>query len=283
VDSLVTNDGCDSIITTHLEMVPVALIGADIIWGNPLCAGEETGFIVVENIQNGSGQYTLTLNDEASTFVTVGVGFFENLPVGEYELSIMDSYGCEAIYDNTLVDPPVLSVDLGEDATILLGYDFELQPVVNLPIADHEWSSTFGMECVGCLTSSITPTENFTYELTVTDVNGCTASDAITITVDNTRQIFIPNAFSPDGDGYNDYFFINAGVDVEIIQSLSIFDRWGGVVFSNNDISPNDFEKGWNGFAKGKEALEGVYIYVAEILFIDGKVETFSGDVTLVK
>ena len=70
---------------------------------------------------------------------------------------------------------------------------------------------------------------------------------------------------------------------MEIIQSLTILNRWGGVVFSNNNIAPNDFEAGWDGFSRGKVASEGVYIYVAEILFIDGKVETFSGDVTLVK
>ena len=283
VDSLVASTGCDSTVTTHLEIVPAALIAADVTWGNPLCAGEETGFIVVENIQNGSGEYTITLNGNQSTTVNQGVGFFEDLPTGDYELSIQDSYGCEMVYENTLLEPPVLSVDLGEDVTVLLGQDFDLQPIVNLPIADHEWSSTLGMECVGCLSTSITPTETFTYELTVTDINGCTASDAITITIDDTRQIFIPNAFSPDGDGFNDYFFINGGIDVEIIQSLTILNRWGGVVFSNNSIAPNDFQTGWDGFSRGKVASEGVYIYVAEILFIDGKVETFSGDVTLVK
>ena len=129
----------------------------------------------------------------------------------------------------------------------MLGYDFDLQPVVNLPIEDHSWSSTFGMECIGCLNTTILPTETFTYEITVTDANGCTASDEITITVDDTRQVFIPNAFSPDGDGFNDYFFVNAGIDVEIIQSLKIFDRWGSLVFSNNNLLPNDFESGWNG------------------------------------
>ena len=283
VDNLVSSSGCDSSVTTFLEIVPAATISADITWGNPLCPGEETGFIVVENIQNGSGQYTLTLNNEETTSVTLGIGFFENLPPETYTVRIEDSYGCEVIFENTLIDPPALTVELGEDASVLLGYDFELEPFINLPIADYSWSSTFGMECIGCLNSTITPTEDFTYELVVTDINGCTASDDITITVDNTRQVFIPNAFSPDGDGYNDYFFINAGVDVEIIQSLKVFDRWGGLVFSNNDISPNSYEAGWNGFANGKKANMGVYIYAAEILFIDGKVEIFSGDVTLIK
>ena len=101
--------------------------------------------------------------------------------------------------------------------------------------------------------------------------------------MDDTRQVFIPNAFSPDGDGFNDYFFVNTGIDVEIIQSLKIFDRWGSLVFSNNNLLPNDFESGWNGFMNGKEANMGVYIYLVEILFIDGKVETFSGDLSLVK
>ena len=283
VDNLIATYGCDSIVTTYLEVVPTATITADITWGNPSCAGEETGFIIVENIQNGSGQYTLTLNDAASTFVTFGVGFFENLPIGDYSISITDTYGCETVFTNTLLNPNALSVNLGEDATVLLGCTYELEPFINLPISDHEWSSTLGMDCIGCLNTTITPTETFTYSLTVTDINGCTASDEITISVDATRQVFIPNAFSPDGDGYNDYFFVNSGKDVEMIQSMKIFDRWGSLVFSNNDISPDNFENGWDGFINGKEAHVGVYIYLAEILFIDGKVEKFTGDLTLVK
>ena len=283
VDDLIASYGCDSTVITHLEVVPAALISADVTWGNPLCTGEETGFIIVENIQNGSGQYTLTLNDEESTTVSLGVGFYENLPPGEYSLIITDTYGCETTYDNSLFTPSPLTVDLGEDATVLLGCTYDLTPSINAPIVDHDWSSTLGMDCVGCLNTTIIPTETFTYTLTVTDANGCQAADSITINIDDTRQVFIPNAFSPDGDGYNDYFFINAGKDVEVIQSLKIFDRWGSLVFNNNAISPNDFESGWDGFANGKEANMGVYIYLAEILFIDGEVETFSGDVTLVK
>jgi len=101
--------------------------------------------------------------------------------------------------------------------------------------------------------------------------------------VDNTRRVFFPNAFSPDGDGSNDYFSIYSGFDVEEVISFQVFDRWGGLVFSNQNFQPNDDLIGWNGFVNGKKVDSGVYVYYAEILFKDGLVEQFVGDVTVVE
>ena len=101
--------------------------------------------------------------------------------------------------------------------------------------------------------------------------------------VDRRPDIYIPNVFSPNGDGENDVFMIFAGQQVAIIRSFHIFDRWGEPVFQLNNFAPNNPDFGWNGLARGKLANPAVYAWFAEIEFIDGQVELYEGDVTLVR
>ena len=66
-------------------------------------------------------------------------------------------------------------------------------------------------------------------------------------------------------------------------MQLTIYDRWGGLVFAQNNFSPSDEMLGWDGTARGKDANAGVYVYVARIRFLDGEVVNFSGGLTLVR
>jgi gliding motility-associated-like protein len=104
-------------------------------------------------------------------------------------------------------------------------------------------------------------------------------SDAIKVDYDDCRQVFIPNSFSPNGDGKNESFMIFSGDDVVKIKSLQIFNRWGGLVFSAKDFLPNDLSMAWD----GKDMATGVYTYLAEIIFKDGETEFKYGDVTLMR
>jgi len=277
-DSLTTSFGCDSTVITHLEIVPDVGISADFDLTNPNCAGSQDGEIFIANIQNGSGIYEYQWNDDP--FQTQPI--FEFLTAGIHQVTIRDHYGCESVFDLELFDPPVFTIDLGNDVTIRLGETYDIQPISNLPIDSYSWLETTGLECTtDCLNPTAAPVETTAYTLTATDENGCTATDNIIINVDKTRNVFIPNAFSPNGDGYNDYFTIYAGIDVTEVVTFHIFDRWGGLVFSNKNFQPNDELIGWNGFLKGKKAEGGVYVYTAEILFKDGLVERFSGDLLI--
>lgn len=100
--------------------------------------------------------------------------------------------------------------------------------------------------------------------------------------VDVHNDIFIPNIFSPDGNGINDLFSVSFGPDLMVISMEgSIFDRWGNLVYTSKDIP---FQ--WDGYFAGKEALPGVFIYLIKYTFMDGSVEreeVVSGDVTLVR
>jgi gliding motility-associated-like protein len=95
-------------------------------------------------------------------------------------------------------------------------------------------------------------------------------------------NVFIPNAFSPNEDGINDFFTIFADPDVKIIHQLNIYDRWGELIFINKNFAPNEASLGWNGQFRNRKSASGVYTYWAEIEFLDGKKRLYKGDFVLI-
>jgi gliding motility-associated-like protein len=112
--------------------------------------------------------------------------------------------------------------------------------------------------------------------------NGCDS----TIFVDlffKQKKYYAPNAFSPNGDGFNDSFTIFGGKVLRNIRSLQIFNRWGGIVFREKNLTPNDLNQGWNGKYTEQDAQSGVYFFYAEIEFSDGKTDLISGEFVLTR
>ena len=96
-------------------------------------------------------------------------------------------------------------------------------------------------------------------------------------------RVFVPNAFSPNGDGMNDVLILFSPGDVQQVKSFRIFDRWGELVFNRQNFLPNYAVNGWDGRFQGQKMGLGVYVYMAEVLLIDGRIEVVSGDVTLIR
>ena len=118
----------------------------------------------------------------------------------------------------------------------------------------------------------------------MTDTAGCSIDDFINVSVRKSRDIFIPNSFSPNQDGINDSFYPYGGFEIVAIHSMQVFDRWGGKMFeAKEEFSPNDPDAGWSGFAKNKPADPGTYLYTMNVEFIDSEIIMFSGEVNLMK
>ncbi|MDX2249141.1 MAG: gliding motility-associated C-terminal domain-containing protein [Bacteroidia bacterium] len=96
-------------------------------------------------------------------------------------------------------------------------------------------------------------------------------------------DFFAPNAFSPNDDGINDIFTVMGSEDMESIENLKVFNRWGNLIYDVNGLSPNDQTVGWDGYAKGGPSPEGVYIFMANIRYDDGRIRTTSGSFTLLR
>ena len=126
-----------------------------------------------------------------------------------------------------------------------------------------------------------------------TNMQGC---DSLIITITSlapedtcivpaiTKDVFIPNIFSPNGDGINDLFMVSSNLQaVSRISFLRLFDRWGGLVLELFDVVPNDPAFGWDGTEKGKPVSQGVFLWMVNIEYTDGKMETRTGDVTVIR
>jgi gliding motility-associated-like protein len=122
------------------------------------------------------------------------------------------------------------------------------------------------------------------YTVTVWDENGCSATLDVLVDVDNHREVFIPNVFSPNFDGRNDQLLLFTGQGITGIPSMRIFDRWGELMQERLGLSPTDGGiEVWDGTFNGKMMAPGVYVYVIQVEFADNQVLTYRGDITLLR
>ncbi len=209
--------------------------------------------------------------------------FFENLAPGNYDLVIRDANGCTVLRTISINEPVKPSLEIPKVDAIFLGDSVLLRPQFSTPnstVAAWFWSPAEGLSCVDCEKPWAKPLVTSNYLLTIQDANGCTAQARVLVKVDKQRLVYVPNIFSPNDDGVNDEFLIY-GKGILKINKLQIFDRWGEQVFVNSDLQPNDPRAGWGGDFREKNVAPAVFVWWAEILFLDGEVEFFKGDVTL--
>lgn len=178
-----------------------------------------------------------------------------------------------------------LQVDLGEDQIIEQGDEVILHPSNNgQGILLYNWLAVGDstLSCTDCPRPTARPLVNSLYSLTITDENGCTASDELTVEVIPVRNIFAPTAFSPNGDGINDVFYLQGKTDAQILY-LRVFDRWGNLVFQVQNGYLNDANFGWDGKVRGQVKESGAYVFVAKLEFADGVKKQLSGEVALLR
>jgi len=243
------------------------------------CFGQENGAITIEGV-GGREPYSYSLD---------GVFFqpsevINNLPSGDYTVFIQDRDGCIAEEDATVDEPGEFSLIATQDQEIILGSEIQLQAVVTDDTGViYTWSGPDSLSCTNCPNPKVTPSGSGTYFVTATNPGDCTASDTINVKVNFDRPIYFPQAFSPNGDGINDLYYIQGSSAISIIRRLSIFDRFGALLYDQTNILPNDISTGWDGLFNGRALPIGVYVVRAEVEFIDREVITYTRDVTLAK
>lgn len=281
------NNGCRSLDTVTVFEAENYLEGMQVEAVDPLCFGDSNGLIAISDVQGGTGPFLFSLN--GGPFASQQQ--FLNLEAGAYEVMVQDAAGCEYGMEVLLEDGNDVQVRLGEDMVLELGDEVTLQALTNLPpeeIRQVNWTfpiDTFPCLDSDCLIKDLQMLEESTLvRATVMDLNGCTAYDELHLIVKKERSIFIPNAFSPNGDGANDRFTIFADMDEVVeIRRLMIMDRWGEQVFARSNFLPNDLELGWDGTLRDEPLNPAVFVFFAEIEFVDGEVALFEGSITLVR
>lgn len=277
--SVIDSKGCELVLNPSL--IAPDPISFDLSQIPPRCNPENSGSISITGVKGGAGPFEFSID---------GGGFqadsiFFDLPKGTYELSVRDANGCESTSQTeTLDDPNSLTLELGDDITINLGDSLLLQPNINNPDVVFAWESpTQTVVCPDCPALWVRPFANSTFIVTTTLDDDCQRIDSINILVNDIRRVYAPSAFSPNNDGINDFFKIYGGPEVIQITEFKVFSRWGDLLFSDEGFVPNEAQKGWDGSFRGSELNTGLYTWFAKAEFIDGRIDVYEGDISLVR
>jgi gliding motility-associated-like protein len=193
---------------------------------------------------------------------------------GEYYIEVRSHHpNCrDAIAYDTIKVKPYPVVNLGPDTTLCLnGAPLFISSEGAVPVGTQwQWST-------GDTTAVLKVVHPGTY-VAQAILDGCTGSDEITVTKDCYTDI--PNSFTPDGDGVNDYFLPRQLLSKGVIGfNMTIFDRWGQKVFETNSIEG----RGWDGKMNEKDMPVGVYVYMINVVYKNNTSEKYTGNVTLLR
>ncbi|MEJ7627523.1 MAG: gliding motility-associated C-terminal domain-containing protein [Ferruginibacter sp.] len=183
---------------------------------------------------------------------------------GIYWLDVVRN-GCVGRDSITISLLQPVSLNLGNDTTVCVNKPITLDAGV---AGTYIWNT-------GAVTKTINITRPGFYKLKVTNTAGCTASDSLAVTWGDC-EIFIPSAFTPNGDGINDGFSMSNGINTQYF-TMNIYNRYGQVVFSSDDPLNK-----WDGRFKGKELPQGLYPWVV-VYKKNGSTQTEKGTVMLIR
>ncbi len=191
---------------------------------------------------------------------------------------------CATLYFLTLEVIPSPDLATASDTFYYGSQTIRLPELSRDESLSYEWSSeTNPLSCTDCPRPYVELLESDFFELEVRGENGCTRATSFTAEVRPEGDIYIPNAFSPNGDGFNDYFTIFADARVNQIEVLQIFNRWGALVFENRNFLPNEPRLGWDGTHRGRRLNPGVYVYQVSLALEGGERRQRSGDILVVR
>lgn len=304
-DTLPAMSGCDSVVVTELMVRQQGR--ANIV--DTICFGDS--ILVASKIYNDTGIYfdTTQAINGCDSFIQIDLtvhptynieedyilcpGEFIDVngemiqETGSYLFELMSVNGCDS---NVVINIDVKTnpVFLPIEKEVILGERVSIRPMADLGLIDTMfWKPSPNIEIINQaeVSQNLLPLQTGFITLQSIDTFGCVWMDSTLVRVTKPYILYTPNAFTPNGDGRNDYFRPYLGADIFMINSFVIVNRWGDSVF---DVSPvlNEFftdQMGWNGMDSGSEAESGVYMYAIEVEFIDGVVRQFSGDFTLIK
>ncbi|MEZ5046564.1 MAG: gliding motility-associated C-terminal domain-containing protein [Chitinophagaceae bacterium] len=186
-----------------------------------------------------------------------------------------DSYGCldtAVSYVNVLPKP---TINILNGDSIIIKYQQEVNLIATGGYI-YNWTPVWGTSNPNIPNMIVSPAEPTLYTVYGFNEDGCRNSDSIYVNIDYLDNLFVPNAFSPNGDGNNDIFKV-ANLTFQNIQEFKVLNRWGQEMYSSSD------NKGWDGRFKGKPQDPGTYFYLIRVAYPDGSTKMFKGDVTLLR
>lgn len=238
------------------------------------CSSNGLGSITLRPI-GGTPPYLFSVDGQNFTSDST---FF--LPAGSTNAWVRDANLNEAKLVNIVVheeSPLIISID-GPTTIVDPGELFQLQLTVNRPSdsVNVDWQPDNLIFCPDCLRVTTSLLRTVTFHAVVSDFFGCVDSLSLPVEVEVYYDVFAPNAFSPNDDGFNDVFEIYPNIGADRILQFKIFNRWGAVLHDSPNLP-------WAGTFHGKDMDAGIYVWYAEVQFVDGEVVFLEGEVLLVR
>jgi gliding motility-associated-like protein len=246
---------------------------------DPVCVASADGRMAVRNARGGFPPYLYSLGGGGLQSEPA----FDGLTAGSYRLRVEESLGCSLEKEAVLVDPPPFGITLGEDRRMYLGDTIRLAVESTEAAVRFQWFPPEGLSCDACPEPLAAPRAPVRYTVSAVSALGCEAEAGVFVDVMLKSLAYAPNAFSPNGDGQNDYFTLYGAADWVQLRSLRIYDRWGALVFERLEPALGSETDGWDGTFQGRALQAGVYVYFAELTGAGGTLEMMNGEVVLLR
>jgi gliding motility-associated-like protein len=268
---------CDTVIDVFVTLPEAIVIQSEVDWN---C--ETLGSINLDI--SGSGPFSVLWQQGVD-----GDSIVTGLPEGDYPVTITDANGCTVADIFSIVASPgwlfevpsLYTIDEGDSVLITITGD------IDQPGLSYIWTPAGILDCPTCPSSLAYPIQDTLITIQITDADSCvynieTFIEVIPFISTVTDHIYVPNVFSPNGDGINDFWMISSRLDNTFVKELTIYDRWGNMLLYKSAFVLNTFE-GWDGTFNGKSMNPNVFVYFASLTLGDGKEVMVRGDVMLVR
>ncbi|HEX5653774.1 MAG TPA: PKD domain-containing protein, partial [Chitinophagaceae bacterium] len=280
--SVVTQNQCASSYTDTIRVykTPELSIGGR----DTICVNSPEQFNGIITQPDSTIKWQWTLGNGTSSQVQNPLVTFTSTGDLTMQLIATNKLGCaDTATQNIHVSPPPAAIAVATPLTIISGGAAQLLMNYTGNISNYTWSPSTHLTCTDCPTPIANPQFSTTYTVEVVDRNGCRNTGDIRVEiVCNGQNFFVPNTFSPNGDGSNDVFYLR-GTGLFRVKALRVFNRWGELVFEKREFPVNNAASGWDGTYKGKKAQPDVYVYQLEIICNNGQTIQYAGNIALIR
>ena len=242
------------------------------------CDESENGELNISNVEGGMGEYNYTINgvDFQSS------GNFVNLSQGAYEAIVTDEAGCATAEFFEILSGNDINIGLPSALSIGEGETVFLNPLINQSSIDSfSWLPSTNILNPGELIAEVSPSQTTEYTLTIY-YGDCSEARSIVIEVDIEVEIYLANILVVDDFENSIIYPQGRNLDILSLESFKIYDRWGNLVFINDDLQLNDPNGGWDGRFNEQAVNPGVFVYQLEYN-LEGKTQYLHGSITVLR
>lgn len=270
--------GCQLELSHELNVT--TLVVDSLLTTSPACPGGNSGTLRLSVSGDTDLMYSRNGGDNFQLDPT-----FTDLTAGDYDIVVESSDGCQTRATTTITDAPAINLTSGlpEEMTIERGDSLPFLLETDFTVDRWEWNGSRFLSCDDCPAPVAFPIIDTEFRVSAIAPGGCSVADTVLVRVKDSRRMYAPTAFSPNGDDQNDFWRIFPGPRAEVISELTIADRWGGIRFRQAEAELPPAEARWDGTDQGQPMPPGTYIYSAVVRFSDGKQLPIRGQITLMR